>query len=263
MIIDTHAHLMFKDFGTDKEIKEVIERAFGNGVEKIINVGCSLESSEQAVLMAEKYDNLYATVGLHPYDSLDANEKLMKKWEQMILSNKKIVAVGECGLDYFKARISKEIQKNAFLLQLRLAQKTGLPVIIHNRNADDDCLEILKEFDGSNGNPRVKAVFHCFGSDIRFARKIWQDGYFTSFTGIITYLKTENLREVVEEVPSDMFMVETDCPYLAPQKYRGKRNEPSYVVEVAKKIAEIKEISAEEVERISTQNVEKFFIHMT
>lgn len=254
MIIDTHAHLMFKEFKGD--VEAVVERARTVGVEKIVNVGCDLESSKQAVEMARRYEDLYATLGLHPYDALYANEDLMAEWEKLILENKKIVAVGECGLDYFKARIPKEDQKKAFRMQLELAKKLNLPVIIHNRDADDECLEILEEFTDKG---RLEAVFHCFGSNVQFARKLWYKGYWTSFTGVITYSKAENLREVVSEVPMDMFMVETDCPYLAPQRYRGQRNEPAYVAEVVRKIAEIRNISVKEIERMSTKNAEKFF----
>lgn len=252
MIIDTHAHLMFKDF--NGEVDAVLKRATDAGVEKIINVGCDVKTSQQAVEMAAR-DDLYATLGLHPYDSLVATDDLMEEWGNLISSNKKIVAVGECGLDYFKATIPKEDQKNAFRLQLALAEQTGLPVIIHNRDADEECLEILEEFD-------VKAVFHCFSGNVEFARKLWNKGYLTSFTGIITYPKAENVREVAAEVPLDKLMVETDCPFLAPQLYRGNRNEPAYVVEVVKKIAEIRGMSVDEVARLSSENAERFLARL-
>ncbi|MFH1284080.1 MAG: TatD family hydrolase [Candidatus Peregrinibacteria bacterium] len=260
MIIDTHAHLMFKDFKRDLEA--VINRAKTAGVEKIVNVGCDLQSSKDAVKMAGEYENLYATLGLHPYDSLDATEELMAEWEKLINENKKIVAIGECGLDYAKAKVPKGDQKKAFRMHLELARKTGLPVIIHNREADEDTLEILSGYDGSDGKPQVYAVFHCFGSDVNFARKVWYKGYLTSFTGIVTYPTAEKLQEVVSEVPMDMFMVETDCPYLSPQKYRGGRNEPSYVRDVVEKIAEIKSMDFDDVARISGENAGRFFLRM-
>ncbi|MEK7547979.1 MAG: TatD family hydrolase, partial [Patescibacteria group bacterium] len=164
-----------------------------------------------------------------------------------------IVAIGEIGLDYFKAKISHDEQKEAFRKQLQLAVKVGLPVIVHNREADEECLEILLEFAGDD------VVFHCFGSNLEFARKVWSAGFMTSFTGIITYPNAVGLREVVKEVPMDKFMVETDCPYLAPQAYRGKRNEPAYVTEVAKMIAEVKGISVEEVGKVAVENSKRFF----
>lgn len=259
MIIDTHAHLMFDKF--KGEVDQVIERAKAVDVGKIINIGCTLEDAVQSHEMSLKYDCLYATLGLHPHDALDANNELMEKWEKLIGENKKIVAIGECGLDYAKADVAKEDQKKAFRMQLKLAQKVGLPVIIHNREADEDTLEILEKFNGDGGR-RIDAVFHCYSSNVEFARKLWYRKYFTSFTGVVTYPNTEDLVKVVEEVPMDAFMVETDCPFLAPQSHRGERNEPSYVVEVVEKIAEIKNVSAEEIARISTENAEELFFRL-
>jgi TatD DNase family protein len=260
MFIDTHAHLMFDQFSG--EVDSVLERAFRADIKKIINVGCDTASSFKAYEMSLKYKNIYATLGLHPYDSLEASDSLMEEWEELISMNKKIVALGECGLDYFKAKVSVEDQKKAFRMQLKLAQRVGLPVVVHNREADYDSLSILKEFDGSDGLPKVRAVFHCYGSNVEFARELWRLGYYTSFTGIITYPNAFDLQAVVEEVPLDAFMIETDCPYLAPQKYRGGRNEPSYVVEVAKKIADIRGLSFNEVGRISTENALEFFLRL-
>lgn len=265
MLIDTHAHLMFPEFKDD--LKNVLARAREAGLVKIVNVGCSKESSSQAVEMAKADssdggDFLYATLGLHPYDALECSDKLMEEWEKWILEDKenfekggvrKIVAIGEIGLDYFKAKVGHGEQKEAFRKQLKLAIKVGLPVIIHNREADMECLEVLKEFYG------VRAVFHCFGSSLEFAKKVWEAGFMTSFTGIVTYPNAKDLRDVVKEVPLDKFMLETDCPYLAPQAYRGKRNEPSYVVETAKMVVEIRSIELAEVEKRAVENSKKFF----
>lgn len=259
MLIDTHAHLMFDQF--KGSVPGVLERAKNAGVDRIINVGCDLKSSNQSIEMltadalAESGVELFATLGLHPYDALDATEKLMQEWEELAKSNEKIVAIGECGLDYVKAEVEKKDQEKGFRMQLELAQSVKLPVIIHNRDADEDCFRILKEYD-------VQVVFHCYGSDVQFARKLWYAGYMTSFTGIITYPSATDLVEVVNECPMDAFMVETDCPYLSPQRYRGQRNEPSYVTEVANKIAEIKNLPLKDVERISTENAEHFFLRM-
>lgn len=250
-MIDTHAHLMFPEF--KGEILKILECARVAGIEKIINVGCSAEFSRAAIGLANEYENLYATVGLHPYDVEDLSEDLMKEWAGLIRTNKKIVAVGEIGLDYFKAKISKDKQKAAFLRQLKLANETGLPVVVHNRDADEDSFEILQKF------PGVRAVFHCYSSNLEFARKLWSAGYWTSFTGVITYPNARELREVVNEVPMNGFFVETDCPFLAPQKYRGKRNEPAYVVQIAQQIADVKGISLEEIDEASTENAMGFF----
>lgn len=251
MLIDTHAHVMDSQFDEDRI--EVLKRAKESGVSRIINVGCGLDFSKKSIEMAREYDFLYATLGLHPYDAADLAEELMKSWEVMIAENPKIVAVGETGLDYVKTKVDSEIQKRSFRAHLKLARDTGVPVIVHNRAADLDVLAILKEF------PDVPAVFHCYGSDLNFAKKIWSAGYITSFTGIITFPNAEELREVVKALPLDKFFLETDCPYLAPQAYRGQRNEPSYVVEVAKKVAELKGLTFEEVAVASTKNAEMFF----
>lgn len=261
MLIDTHAHLMFPEFKDDLE--NVLARAREAGLVKIVNVGCSKESSSQAVEMAKADpadggDFLYATLGLHPYDALDISDELLAKWEKWIIEDKKnvvkkIVAIGETGLDYFKAKVGHAEQRGAFRKQLKLASKVNLPVIIHNREADMECLEILKESAGA------RAVFHCFGSSLEFAEKVWEAGFMTSFTGIMTYPNAKDLRDVVKGVPLDKFMVETDCPYLAPQAYRGKRNEPAYVLETAKMIADIRSIELAEVEKLAVENSKKFF----
>lgn len=275
MLIDTHSHIMFPEFDEDRE--EVIQRAMDAGLERIVCVGCGAGSSETAVKMAQedKSGFLYATVGLHPYDAMDVNDELLAKWEKWILADRrKIIAIGETGLDYFKSKVDPEKQKFSFKKHLELAVKIGLPVIVHNRSADEDCLKLLMEFsrdgeeykkiisdcgcDETEMTP-VKAVFHCYGSTLEFARRVWAAGFTTSFTGIITYPSAKDLREVVREVPLDKFMVETDCPYLAPQGHRGKRNEPSYVVETAEKIAEVKGMGLGEVEKQVMENTKKFF----
>jgi TatD DNase family protein len=255
MIIETHAHLMFPEF--EGEIAELIKRAKENGVEKIVNIGCGPESWKQAIEMLEEDDCLYASLGMHPYEAEFVNDDLIDEWRALISGNKRIVAIGECGLDYFKSQIPKDVQKSAFCKQLKLAQELSMPVIVHNREADEDSLEILEEF-RVDGKP-LKAAFHCYGSDLDFAQQLWDKGYMTSFTGIVTYPNARNLHEVVREVPMDMFMVETDCPYLAPQKYRGERNEPSYVVEVVREIAKLKGISYKEIEKAAEENSKLFF----
>ena len=271
---------MFPEFDEDR--KDVIERAMDAGLERIVCVGCGAASSEAAVKMAkeDKDGFLYATVGLHPYDAMDVTDGLLAEWEKWIVADKesgarKIIAIGETGLDYFKSKVDPEKQKFSFKKHIELAVKMGLPVIVHNRSADEDCLGLLKEFsrggelykkivqdcgcDGENMIEPVKAVFHCYGSTLEFARKVWEAGFMTSFTGIITYPSAKELREVVKEVPLDKFMVETDCPYLAPQGHRGKRNEPSYVVETAEKIAEVKGMGLSDVEKQVMENTKKFF----
>lgn len=251
MIIDTHAHLMFEQF--DGEIGPILERAKAAGVGKIINIACDLKGAKQAVALADAHEDLYATVGLHPYGAGAINGEMLAKFGGWIADNEKVVAIGECGLDYAKCEVPPEDQKKAFRMQLDLASELEVPVVVHNREADEDTLTILQEF------PDVKVVFHCFGSDLAFAQRVWDLGYVTSFTGIVTYPNAGELRAVVKEVPMDKFFVETDCPYLAPQAHRGERNEPAFVVEVVKEIAKVKSLSAEEVVKASTENAVGFF----
>lgn len=266
MIIDTHAHLQFPEF--DPDIEDVLVRAGEAGVGKIINVGCSIVACDKALELIEKYDGkagveLFATLGLHPYDAEALTDDVLIKWEEKIKKFnsdgvRKIVAVGEIGLDYFKAQVPKDVQMDAFKKQIEFAQKMNLPIVVHNREADEDSLRILRESGlGKSGNGKV--VFHCYGSSLEFARELWAEGFYTSFTGIITYPNAANLREVVAECPDDRWMVETDCPYLAPQSLRGQRNEPSYVKEVLEKVAEVKGIEAEEAENIQEKNAVEFY----
>lgn len=250
MIIDTHAHLSFPELTTD--LDGVLVRAQDAGVGKIVSIACDKAAYEPTLEIALKYENVFATLGMYPDGAEFVNDELFKTWSDWISTNKKIVAIGECGLDYLKVEVPHEMQKKAFELQLKFAQENDLSVVIHNREADEDTFEILTKY-------KVRAVFHCYASNLEFAKKLWDAGYMTSFTGIITYPKAEELREIVKMCPNDKFMVETDSPFLAPQVWRGQRNEPSFVVEVVRKIAEIKGIDVEEAAKISSENAESFF----
>jgi TatD DNase family protein len=252
MYIDTHAHLWFDHFKDD--LSDVILKARAAGVESIINIGCNAESSMKSLELAREHDGFYAAIGLHPYDAEDFSEDLMKDWEGLYAENSdKIVAIGETGLDYFRSKVDPEVQKRSFRGQLQLAGKLNLPVVVHNRDADEDCLTILKEF------PEVKAVFHCFGSDLSFAEKVWKNGYFTSFTAIVTYKKNDELREVIASAPIDQIMVETDCPYLPPEGKRGERNEPAFLLATIKQIAESRGMSIEGIADVLEKNSKEFF----
>ena len=238
----------------------VLARAAEVGVSKIINVGCSPRASKQAWEMIGEFDgevgvSLYATLGLHPYDAMALTDDLLAEWEGWIREDKKrkIVAIGEIGLDYFKAEVGKEDQKKAFRKQLEFAKAVDLPVVVHNREADEDTLEILREY------PDLKVVFHCYGSSVDFARRLWDFGYYTSFTGIVSYPNARELHEVVKAAPDWTVMVETDCPFLAPQKFRGETNEPAYVVEVLKEVARLRGRSLEEIEGLQERNVKEFY----
>lgn len=266
MLIDTHAHLDFDQF--HRRHDEVITRAKKVGVENIINISTSLQGSRDSINLAENYPEIYASVGIHPYDALTADRNTMTNLLELA-QNEKVVAVGEIGLDYVKDEVDKGTQKKAFIVQIGLAKRLDLPIIIHNRQADEDILEIIKiQADG------LKGVIHCFSSSWKVAQKFLDLGFYISFTGSITFKDKKKkeledqvrgcnvqsgILEVVKKVPIDKVLIETDCPFLAPEPYRGKVNEPAYVVEVAKKIAEVKGLPFEEVAKKTTENAIKLF----
>lgn len=276
MLIDTHAHLNFAAFKDD--IDEVAQRIVDDEI-KVINVGSQFSTSQRAVELAEKYPNhFYASIGLHPihlfevdYDESEINFKTRRedfnceKYEELA-RNPRVVAIGETGIDYFHMPAGVSIkefenkQRWIFLKELQLAQKLRLPVIFHCRGAKEnsgkaykDMLKVLKDFGYFRG------VIHCFSADYEIARQFLNLGFLISFTGIITYPKTDKLAVVVKKVPLDRIMVETDAPYLAPQIVRGKRNEPRFVRYIADRIAEIKSLEYEEVEEATTKNAVGFF----
>jgi TatD DNase family protein len=260
MFVDTHAHLNFPEFKT--EVPAVLGRAKEAGVGKIVNVGVDLDSSKQSLDLARKYPEIYATVGFHPHCAKDLD--IESQGKLIALSNhEKVVAIGEIGLDYyFLKRSSKyanyptrDEQLFCFEQMLDLALETGLPAIIHSREADADILGILKSYHG-----QLRAVIHCFSGDWGFAEKILDLGFSVSFTGTITFKNANpDTLEAVKKIPLGSIMIETDCPLIAPEPFRGKRNEPAYVIEVAKKIAEIKGLSLAEVETETTKKAIKFF----
>jgi len=250
MLIDTHCHIQFKPLNRD--IKGVIHRAHEAGVGKMIVVGCDLESTRDAIKIADNNDGIFAAVGFHPHDAKKITTQI---WSELceLAQNEKVVAIGETGLDYYRDLSPREAQKELFIKHIDLAKKLEKPLIVHNREADQDSLQVLKEQGIKN------VVFHCFGSNVQFAREVWMAGFFTSFTGNITYTNAHTLREVVGECPPDAMMIETDCPYLTPQKFRKQTNEPAFVKEVANEIAYLKSMSYEEVAKITTKNAEEFF----
>ncbi len=251
MLIDTHCHLDFPQFDNDR--KAVIDRAKGNKIKYLINVGSSLESSLRSKDLAEEFDNIFFSFGFHPHFADDFDKGAIVNLETH--TNNKLVAIGEVGLDYFKSRSSKEKQKETFLAFINLSKKLNLPLVIHCRDSQSDIYGILKD----EYSDFKKIVFHCFSGPQDFLDKCLNLGAMFSFTANITYPKASKLRELVKMIPMDNIMLETDAPYLAPQKFRGLRNEPSYVHFVAKEFALLKGISLEEVADITTQNAINFF----
>lgn len=251
MYIDTHAHLNFKAFSSD--YLEVIDRAFGLEVRGIINVGSNLETSQKAIAIAKQYEKgIFATVGLHPIHVKEEDFDF-QVFEKMA-SDKKVIALGETGLDYYYDRSTKEKQKEIFRKTLTIANKISKPLILHSRDAGDDVLSLLME-----EKIETHGVMHCFQGNWQFARVILDMGFYISFTGLITFSKNKDTFEVIENAPLEKIMIETDCPYMTPEPYRGKRNEPSYVIEVAKKIAEIKKVPLEKVAEQTSQNAIELF----
>jgi len=251
MIIDTHAHLDFPDFKDD--IDDVIKRAGEVGVEYIINVGTSVDTSVKSIELTKKYANIYASVGIHPNA---ASTVLADDWSRLeaLAGESKVVAIGETGLDYYRDRSKKEDQKRLFHKHLELAEKHNLPVIIHNREASIDCLEIVRKYSG-----RVSGVIHCFAGSRDDAEEFLELGFYISFAGPITFPKAENLREALKAVPVEKLLLETDCPFLAPQPKRGKRNEPSYLQYTIPVLAELYKLTVEDIERITTLSAKKLF----
>ena len=247
-MIDTHCHLY--DDKLYPKLDEIILNAKKANVEKMICIGDNLNTSLKSLEIAEKYNNIYATVGIHPHESKDVSEKYLSKIEHYS-NHQKVVAIGEIGLDYYYNFSDSKIQKAVFLEQLKLAKKLNLPSVIHCRDAYEDLLEIIIESEHNKG------VIHCFSGDLEFANKIINLGYYISFTGMITFVK--ELEDVIKNISLNHILIETDSPYLAPVPYRGKINEPAYVEKVAEKIAEIKNLSAKEVIDITTNNANVLF----
>ncbi len=254
-MIDTHAHLNFSDF--EKDYPEVIKRSQQEGVEKIINVGTKFDTSKKAIELANKFSCLYASVGLHPIYVLD--EKTDIKEYQEIAKDKKVVAIGEIGLDYYhqEDKEIKDKQKEVFSLFLNLAKKESLPVILHCRGSKDKPTDAYQDILKIEGLNKIRGVIHCFTANWQIAKRFLEKDFFIGFTGIITF--ASELNEVVRKVPLERILTETDCPFLAPHPFRGRRNEPAYVKYVLEKIAEIKEISFNEVEKQTRANAYKLF----
>jgi len=250
MLVDTHCHLDFPEYEQDRD--EVINRAHQNGVDYIIDIGSSLEGSRRAVELAQKYESVYAVVGVHPHEADNFTPETVKEIRNLA-KNKKVVAIGEIGLDYFKQFSKKENQLPLFLSQLKLAKELNLPLVIHTRDAQEDTLGILKE-----AMP-VKAVVHCFSGDNLFLKECLDLGFLISFTCNITYKKAQGLRDMVKFAPLESLLLETDAPYLSPEGFRGKRNEPLQVRLLAGAVADLKGLKVEEVERVTTENARRFF----
>ncbi|WP_249596727.1 TatD family hydrolase [Peribacillus frigoritolerans] len=252
MLFDTHVHVNAEQFNEDLE--DVIERAKEAGVDNMVVVGFDRPTIIRAMELIETYDFMYAAVGWHPVDAIDMTEDDLQ-WIEELSNHPKVVAIGEMGLDYHWDKSPKDVQMEVFRKQIRLAKKVGLPIIIHNREATADIVNILKEEEAS----RVGGIMHCFSGSAETALECINMNFYISLGGPVTFKNAKKPKEVAAAVPLGRLLIETDCPYLAPHPYRGKRNEPSYVKLVAEQIAEIKQLTIEEVSQATTENAKKLF----
>lgn len=247
MLIDTHAHL--QDEALRGEVDAVLQRAAAAGVEIIVCPGCDLESSRDAVQLAHTYSQVYAAVGIHPQDAAGFNDETMEELYRLA-RDPKVVAIGEIGLEYYGDYEPPELQQKVFKAQIQLAREIGKPIIIHDRDAHQDVLDIVtRERAGQNGG-----IMHCYSSSLPMALDFLKQGFYISFGGPLTYKNSRKAVEVAATIPLDRILVETDCPYLTPEPLRGKRNEPAYVTYTAKRLAEIRKKDPEEIACLTSRN---------
>jgi TatD DNase family protein len=252
-LIDTHAHIDSHEFSTDFD--SMLKRAADAGVAKIIAVGADMESSKAACALAAAHENIYCSVGIHPHDAARVTDKCYDLILQLAAENPKVVAIGEIGLDFFRNRSPHGIQERVFRHFIRLARQVSLPIIIHDRDAHSQVMNILQEESAAD----IGGVLHCFSGDLQMARECVAMGFFISIPGTITFPGSEQLREVVRGIKIENLLLETDCPYLTPIPHRGKRNEPAHVRIVAEKVAELKGLSLEDVSRVTSLNAQRLF----
>jgi TatD DNase family protein len=257
MFVDSHAHIDGPEFDADRE--EVIQRAQAAGVSAILNVGTGDPQSgafERAVELGRSHPTVYTAIGTHPHDARFYNDEAEEKTRSLIESGERVVAWGEIGLDFHYDNSPRDVQISVFKRQLRAARDLNLPVIIHTREAEAETIDILKtDYDGADR----RGVFHCFSGSQELAQRAIEIGFMISFSGIVTFKKADELRDIARQVPLDHLLIETDCPYLTPVPYRGKRNEPAYVVEVARSLAGLHGLEIQKLGHITTENFMRFF----
>lgn len=252
---DNHAHLDDEKFDEDRE--EIIEKIYKDEIDKFVSAGYSLESSKKSIELSKKYDFIYSTCGVSPNDIPQTEEELWKELDEikkLAKENKKVVAIGEIGLDYHWNTENKELQKKAFIEQIKIANELNFPIQIHTRDAVMDTLEILKQ-----NNVNKKGIFHCCPLNRELVKEGLKLGFYISFAGPVTFKNSKNANEIIEMVPNDKMLIETDSPYLSPEPFRGKRNDPRNVKLIAKKIAEVKNITIEKVANITYENAMGIF----
>ena len=251
MLFDTHAHLNDEAFNADREA--LLAGLQEKGIGLVMNAGCSLEASREVVQMAKQYPWLYAAVGSHPDSADEVNEEVLEEYRKLCKLNPEVKAIGEIGLDYHYEDIPREIQQKAFRLQMELARELDLPVIVHERDAHEDGMAIVREF------PTVKGVFHCYSGSAEMARQLVEMGWYIGFTGVLTFKNARKAVETAASIPLDRIVLETDCPYMAPEPFRGKRNDPGYLYRMAEQLAAIRGITPQEAAAITTENGKKLY----
>ena len=251
MLFDTHAHMDDRAFDEDRQA--LLSSFQSQGIALVMNPGCSLFSSRNVDKLTKEYDFLYGAVGSHPDVADEVNEAVLEEYRTLCKQNPKIKAIGEIGLDYHYEDIPREIQQKAFRMQMELARELNLPVIVHERDAHEDGMKIVEEF------PEVKGVFHCYSGSYEMAKWLIARGWYIGFTGVLTFKNARKAVEVASQIPLDRIVLETDCPYMAPEPFRGKRNDPGKIYRMAERLAEIRGLSVEEVQKITTENGKKLY----
>ncbi len=250
MLFDTHAHLDDRAFDSDRE--ELLAALPEQGLALVMNPGCSLASSKNAVALAEKYPYIYAAVGSHPDAADEVSDAVVEEYRRLC-RHPKVKAIGEIGLDYHYEDIPRDIQRAAFRRQMALAQELNLPVIVHEREAHEDGMAVVREF------PNVKGVFHCYSGSPEMARQLVELGWYIGFTGVLTFKNARRAVETAVSIPLERIVLETDCPYMSPEPFRGKRNDPGKLYRMAQRLAELRGLDVEDVSRITTENGKRLY----
>lgn len=251
MLFDTHAHMDDRAFDADRD--ELLHDLPNHEIALLMNPGCSLASSRSADALSRRYDYIYAAVGSHPDAAAEVNDTVLEEYRTLCKQNPKIRAIGEIGLDYHYEDIPRQIQLRAFRAQMTLAQELALPVIVHEREAHEDGMAIVKEF------PNVKGVFHCYSGSSEMARQLVDMGWYIGFTGVLTFKNSRKAVETAQSIPLERIVLETDCPYMSPEPFRGKRNDPSKLFRMAQELARLRGMSEQEIQAVTYENGKRLY----
>ena len=251
MLFDTHAHMDDRAFDTDRQA--LLTDLPNREIALLMNPGCSLESSRNAVALANQFDYIYAAVGSHPDAADEVCDEVLDEYRKLCRENPKVKAIGEIGLDYHYEDIPRDIQLSAFRAQMELARELGLPAIVHEREAHEDGLQVVKDF------PEVTGVFHCYSGSAEMAKILVDKGWYIGFTGVLTFKNAKRALDVASKLPLDRILIETDCPYMAPEPFRGKRNDSGYLYRMAEVLADLRGISYEEICAVTTENAKRLY----